>query len=485
MPSDIKVPNHPITIRVAETIAAHGMFQPNDAVLLGVSGGPDSVALFHILRDLSAELKIELAVGHLNHCLRGTASENDARFTRSLANQFNIPFHSDKKDVRQYRKQYRLSLEEAARNARYGFLFSVAGANGYNKIALGHHADDNAEQILMHLFRGSGPLGMSGIPPIRDGLIVRPLIHLKKDQIIRFLNENRIDFVLDESNQDRKILRNRIRHDLMPSIKSSLQPQIVHALTRMAQITRSEEEWLEQIIEPLFEESILDRSSSRLVLSVDRLKTMHPAVQRRVLRKAISQIKGNLRRITFAHIESVKQNLRTEMSRRSIDLPDRIRVSSRGSKLFISKEDHPLRQTSVGSWIPRMDYHIPKLETVVIKEIGAHIQFSEMSATNGMDFQSAGHHIAFFDMDRVRFPLILRNFHIGDRFSPLGMTGTQKVKDFFINNKIPREDRGRYPLLVSNDRIIWVVGLRIDESVKVTPATRTVLKVKMTLPDGV
>ena len=320
---------------------------------------------------------------------------------------------------------------------------------------------------------------------IRDGLIVRPLIHLKKDQIIRFLNENRIDFVLDESNQDRKLLRNRIRHDVIPSIETSLQTQIVHALTRMAHITRSEEEWLDQIIEPLFEESILDRSSSRLVLSVDRLKTMHPAVQRRVLRKAISQIKGNLRRITFAHIESVKQNLRTEMSRRSIDLPDRIRVSSRGSKLFISKEDHPLRQTSVGSWIPRMDYHIPKLETVVIKEIGAHIQFSEMSATNGIDFQSAGHHSAFFDMDRVRFPLILRNFHIGDRFSPLGMTGTQKVKDFFINNKIPREDRGRYPLLVSNDRIIWVVGLRIDESVKVTPATRTVLKVKMTLPDGV
>jgi tRNA(Ile)-lysidine synthase len=476
---------NPIIKFTAETISEYGMFQPGDAVLMGVSGGPDSVALFHILHCLSEELKIRLAVGHLNHCLRGKSSENDARFAESMANTHNMPFYLEKKDVRQYKEQHKLSLEEAARDVRYAFLLGVAGNNGYSKIALGHHADDNAEQILMHLFRGSGPLGISGIPPVREGKIVRPLIKLKRDEILRFLKENRIDYVLDKSNEDRKHLRNRVRHDLIPSIKASIQPQITATLTRLAHITKAEEEWLGQLIEPIFEESIHRRLSNRLVFSVDRLKVMHPALQRRILRKAVSEIKGDLRCITYTHIESARKHLKGGVSNGSTDLPDRIRVSKSGMKLTISKEPHPLRETAATPRHLRFDYHIQKPETVVVKEIRASIKFSRISVPDGMNSLNTGHRIAFFAMNNVRFPLILRNFHPGDRFSPLGMTGTQKVKDFFINNKISREDRGKYPMLLSDGRIIWVVGLRIDDSVKVTSATRTVLKAEMVLLDDV
>lgn len=476
---------NPIIKFVAETISEYGMFQPGDAVLMGVSGGPDSVALFHILHYLSEELKIRPAVGHLNHCLRGKASENDARFAQSMANAYNIPFYLEKKDVRQYKEQHKLSLEEAARDVRYSFLLDVARNNGYSKIALGHHADDNAEQILMHLFRGSGPLGMSGIPPVREGIIVRPLIKLKRDEILRFLKKNRIDYVLDKSNEDRKHLRNRIRHDLIPSIKASIQPQIAATLTRLAHITKAEEEWLEQLIEPIFEESIRRRLSNRLVFSVDRLKAMHPALQRRILRKAISEIKGDLRRITFTHIESARQHLRNGVSHGSTDLPDRIRVLKSGKKLIVSTETNPLRETAATPPLPRFDYHIRKPETVVIREIRARITFSRISDPGSINPRNTGHRIAFFDMENLRFPLNLRNFQPGDRFSPLGMSGTQKVKDFFINNKIPRENRGKYPMLLSDDRIIWVVGLRIDDLVKVTSSTRAVLKAEMVLLDDV
>lgn len=476
---------NPIIKFVAATISEYGMFQPGDAVLMGVSGGPDSVALFHILHYLSDELKIRLALGHLNHCLRGKASDNDARFARSLANAYDIPVYLEKKDVRQYKKQHKLSLEEAARDLRYSFLLDVARNNGYSKIALGHHADDNAEQILLHLFRGSGPLGMSGIPPVREGIIVRPLIKLKRDEILRFLKKNRIDYVLDKSNEDRKHLRNRIRHDLIPSIKASIQPQIASALTRLAHITKSEEEWLEQLIEPIFEESMRRRLSDRLVFSVDRLKAMHPALQRRVLRKAISEIKGDLRRITFTHIESARQHLRNGASHGSTDLPDRIRVLKSGKKLIVSTEMNPLRETAANPPLPRFDYDVRKLETVMIKEIRAKITFSRISDPLSINPRNSGHRIAFFDMDTLRFPLILRNFRPGDRFSPLGMSGTQKVKDFFINNKIPRENRGKHPMLLSEDRIIWVVGLRIDDSVKVTSSTQAVLKAEMVLLDDV
>ena len=154
-------------------------------------------------------------------------------------------------------------------------------------------------------------------------------------------------------------------------------------------------------------------------------------------------------------------------------------------ELTISKEANPLRETAATPRHLRFDYHIQKPETVVVSEIRASITFSRISVPDGMDSLNTGHRIAFFDMNTVRFPLILRNFHPGDRFSPLGMTGTQKVKDFFINNKIPRKDRGKYPMLLSDDGIIWVVGLRIDDSVKVTSATQTVLKAEMALIDDV
>ncbi|MBC8247115.1 MAG: tRNA lysidine(34) synthetase TilS, partial [Deltaproteobacteria bacterium] len=211
----------------------------------------------------------------------------------------------------------------------------------------------------------------------------------------------------------------------------------------------------------------------------------HPALQRRILRKAVFEIKGDLRRITYAHIEAARKHLKDSVSHGSTDLPDRIRVSKSGKKFSISKESNPLREATATPRHLRSDYHIQKPETVVVKEIRAHIKFSQIPVPDSMDFLNAGHRIAFFDMNNVRFPLILRNFHPGDRFSPLGMTGTQKVKAFFINNKISREDRGKYPMLLSGDRIIWVVGLRIDDSAKVTSTTQTILKAEMFLLEAV
>ena len=319
---------------------------------------------------------------------------------------------------------------------------------------------------------------------MRDGKIVRPLIKLKRTEILRFLKENRIDYVLDESNRDRKHLRNRVRSDLIPIIKASIQPQITSTLTRLAQISTAEEDWLQQIIEPIFEESICQRFADRLTLSIDQLKAMHPALQRRFLRKAISEVKGNLRRITYGHIEAARKHLKCEISCGSTDLPDRIRLSKIGGKLTISKENKPLRETGAAPGKVCYNYRIQKPETVFVKEIHARLHFSEVPAPSDMDALDTGHRIALFDMNSIRFPLVLRNFRPGDRFSPLGMTGTQKVKDFFINNKISRDARESYPMLLSDNRIIWVVGLRIDESAKLTPSTQAVLKAEMVNPMG-
>ena len=473
---------------VEQTVKTYGMFQPGDSVLVGVSGGPDSVALLHILFTLAPRLSLRLGVAHLNHSLRQKDSDNDAEFVASLAGKLDLPCYITKEDVRKYQLENKLSLEEAARCIRYAFYNNVAVRNRFNKIALGHNEDDNAELVLMYLFRGSGLAGISGIPPVRDSQeacikIVRPLIRSTRCEIIDFLTSKGLKYVLDRSNKDTRYLRNRIRHHLIPSLKVSYNPRIVETLNRLASITRCEEEWIEDIISPLFEKSVLAVQNDKVALSVPMLDGIHVAAKRRVIRKALARVKGNLRRITFFHIDSAVRLLESGQAHGCLDLPDRIRVKRNGDILIFSKEKKALRELGGKSGETKtLDFEYKILRpgknpgSIFVKEIGAHLKFCEINAEDMPDIYRTGHQVAFFDIINLKFPLVLRNFRPGDRFKPLGMSGTQKVKKYFINNKVPRSERSRFPILLSGEKIVWVVGLRIDDSVKVKPSTRNVLK---------
>jgi tRNA(Ile)-lysidine synthase len=252
---------------VRETIARHKMFEPGDSVLVAVSGGPDSVALIHILNTISREYSIRLAVAHLNHSLRERESDRDAEFVEALAEHFDWPFYLEKKDVRGFRRRRHLSLEEAARQVRYAFFDATASNEGFKKIALGHHGDDNAELVLMNLLRGSGPLGLSGIAPVRDSKIVRPLIDLKRSQILEYISEKKIAFVTDSSNRDPAYRRNKIRHHLIPELKKFYNPAIVDSLNRLGAIVQAENKWFDGAIEPVFADCVLNRASDRISLA--------------------------------------------------------------------------------------------------------------------------------------------------------------------------------------------------------------------------
>lgn len=469
---------------VEETVFAHGMLKENDSVVVGVSGGPDSVALLHVLRALTERFSLKLGIAHLNHSLRQNDSDTDAVFVETLSERLGLPCHIHKEDVHEYQIKNRLSLEEAARHVRYTFLNGVAEANGYHKIALGHHSDDNAELVLMNLFRGSGPLGLSGIPPVRDGKIIRPLIRLRRAEIIDFLNQNRLKYVSDPSNRDTRYLRNRVRHKLIPLLKTDYNPNISDTLNRLSSIILSEEAWIEDVIHPLFEKSVVNVKNDRISFSVSMLDGLHTAAQRRILRKAISRIKGNLRRIGFVNIDAVIDLLEKGPAYGRLDLPDRIRIRRNGDILLISREKSPLRNLDVESDHPEpfvFEYKIPKPESVFIKEIGAHMEFTEMSTETLPEGCCTGQYTGFFDKDTLGFPMVIRNYRQGDAFRPMGMTGTQKLKKFFIDKKVPRSERIKCPILLSRNKIIWVVGHRTDESVKMTPSTRNVLKVEFFL----
>ena len=197
---------------VRETISVHRIFSRGDSVLVAVSGGPDSIALVHVILTLAAEYSLRPAIAHLNHCLRGLDSDRDAEFVIATARQLGVPIYAERKDVLAFQRSHRLSPEEAGRKIRYDFYDTVAEKYGFNKIALGHHSDDNAEQVLINLLRGSGPLGLSGIAPVREGKIVRPLICLRRSEIIDYLAEKKLAYVTDKSNTDPAFMRNKIRH---------------------------------------------------------------------------------------------------------------------------------------------------------------------------------------------------------------------------------------------------------------------------------
>lgn len=460
------------------------MFDRGDSVLMAVSGGPDSVALAHVLLTLAAEYSFQTAFAHLNHCLRGRDSDRDAEFVATMARQLDVPIYAEKMDVRAFQANRRLSLEEAGRMIRYEFYDAIAAKYGFDKIALGHHSDDNAELVLLNLLRGSGPLGLSGIAPVREGRIVRPLIQLKRDEIIDYLAEKKLKYVNDISNSDPAFVRNKIRHHLMPELQAHYNPKITETLNRLAEIIRAEDQWFDRTLEPVLKQCILSKTPGKINLDLTGCGQITRAVKRRVIRKAIRYVKRDLRRITFFHVDAVVDLIENGPVIGRLNLPDGILVQRDISKLIILKQNGSGGKSDGGeSEIAPADYQytMDAPGTLYIKEAGASIILCEIDSNDLPDFKKAGTHIAFFDWDRLSFPLVVRNLRPGDRFSPLGVRGSQKVKKYFINQKIPALERRKCPLLLSGGNIIWLAGHRIDNAVKLEPQTRRVLKAELLL----
>ncbi|RLC09490.1 MAG: tRNA lysidine(34) synthetase TilS [Deltaproteobacteria bacterium] len=462
---------------VEGTIYRYHMLDAGDTVLVGVSGGPDSVALLHSLVALRDTWSLDLIVAHLNHQLRGVVSDREAAFVRRLAARLKIPCEISSRNVASYKARHRLSLEQAGRAVRYAFYDEVAARYRAKKIALGHQANDNAESILIHLLRGTGPRGLAGIQPIREGRIIRPLIEITRKEILAFLNQSGFEYVQDASNLDRRYLRNRIRNDLLPVLQENFNPKVVFALTRLASIVRDEEDFWKEQIENRLQDLLLKRTSDCITLSLPGLIGLHPAFLRRLIREAVLLLKGNLRRLGHLHVEAVCELIKKGPPSGRLNLPrDVLVVRDRDELSFLLG---PLRPP------PKFEYEIDDVGTTFIREIGMLLKLSMHDAHDGKKVfhpQKSLSTAGFFDMDRISFPLKLRNWENGDRFRPLGMKGFQKVKTFFINHKVPRKKRLQCPILLSEGRIIWVGGYRIDDTVKVTEQTRRLLKAEL-LPE--
>jgi tRNA(Ile)-lysidine synthase len=484
-----KGPLKPIFKTVVKTIAEHDMFAAGDRVLVAVSGGPDSVALVSLLKDLASRLSITLGVAHLNHGLRPEA-EQEASYVETLAHKLALPFHLESRDIEAYRRRHGLSLEEAAREARYSFYKRVLTEKGYQKAALGHHRDDNAEMVLMNLLRGSGPLGLSGIPPVREKMIVRPLINLSRADILAYLDHRQLEYVWDASNADLRFTRNRIRHTLLPLIQKEFNTNILETLHRTAAITGDENRWLESVADPICD-SVITRTAPRQVsLAIAALNKLSRAPARRVVRRAVALLRGNLRRITFAHVDDLMQLAANGKEAARVDLPGLIAAVKMKDRLLLqimSGPRQPLEpETPPGCYeFPVAAHQVtdPANFSLEIAATGGRIIFQRRNAYDTSKISGSGQQTALFDIDQLCFPLRIRNYQPGDRFTPLGMRGSKKLKKLFNEREVRQSDRAISPVLVSGHDIIWVVGQQQAEAGKVTRQTRQVLEVKYVLPD--
>ena len=455
-----------------KTIAKYRMIRHGDRVIVAVSGGVDSVCLLDVLHSLKEVLGIELIVAHFDHGLRPGEDASETEFVKSLAASFDCDFVTKTADTDLQPET--ASLEERARDVRYRFLKNVKEQFSAQKIAMGHNLNDQAETVLMRLLRGSGPSGLSGIPPVRDTHIIRPLIEMTRSEIESYLSKRGLSHIIDSSNSETRYVRNEIRLNLLPQLQK-YQPRIVEILGRTATIMREENTWLEAKATRWLKKWAETGSNNKIVLPLLQFNGLPEPLKNHVIRQALKRKGGSLRRISLPNIDAIKQIATGSKPQAEITLPNMLVVKRVYDRLIFS-ESKP--QTP-----ERFCYIIEKPGVFDLETLGCAIQLEEVERKILPELKTSPW-AACLDADRITYPLTLRNFRPGDRFVPLGMTGHKKLKSFFIDMKIPSHVRARLPILLQGNELIWVCGIRIDDRFKVTSRTRRILKITFDAQDS-
>ena len=450
--------------RTHRFILQHDMVQPGETVLVGVSGGIDSLVLLYCLHALQHQLNCSLHVAHLDHGFRPDSAA-DAEFVRGQADRLNLPISTAKIDVPHLMRKQKLSAEAAARNARYQFYEDVSERIDAAKIALGHHKDDQAETFLMHLLRGAGSTGLKGMLPVRDGRFIRPLLTFSRGEIEEFAAELGLEPRQDSTNLEVNYLRNRIRLELMPLLEESYNSNLQNTLNQTAELLRAESDYLEAVAREAFEACrVKPDSPDAVVLDCSLFLQNHLALRRHILRLAVAEISGEMRDFYYNHFEVILKLIEGESPNASLNLPHNLHICRAYNRLIFQKS-----ATTSG----RFEYEIavpgytdlPLLDARMV----AAVETAQRAELPDGKFQ------AVFDFNRVQFPPKLRNRQEGDRFQPFGMQGSKKIKDLLIDAKIPRHERDWVPILVSGDEILWVVGHRTSERFKIGSRTKRYL----------
>ncbi len=446
--------------KVCGTIKKYSMLPGGGHVLIGLSGGPDSVCLADVLYELKADFKLSLSAVYIDHGLRPEETGKEADFCRGFCEERGIDFIEESVNVKEHAEEEGMNLQEAARELRYQKLAEISNRLGTEYIALGHNADDQAETVLMRLLKGAGMKGLTGIPPVR-GLIIRPLIEIERSMIEDYLEDNSVAYTVDSSNLKEKYFRNWLRLSLMNEIKKK-EPAVIREISRTAEILRDEDDYLEIIVTKTLMRLFSRKNDSTIELFLTPLAAIEKPVLRRLLRRAVDAAKG-LRGISFTNIEDIIDLIKNGKAGDSLNLPKEIRVIREYSLLKMTT----LRHVKISK------YKLEPPSDITIRETGAVIQaLYEEAGANPPDKKEE----VLLDAGLLKFPLIVRPRAAGDHFYPAGFGKKKKLQDFFVDEKVPREMRDSVPIVFSGDDIVWIAGHRADERFVVTDKTEKVLR---------
>lgn len=447
---------------VRATIARHQMICPNEKVLVACSGGPDSVALLHLLLDMH----VPIAAAHLNHMLRGEESDRDAEFVRRLCGKLDIEITIASIDVAAEARSRRINIEDCARRQRLRFLRESAASANAARIALGHTADDLVETFIMKLIRGAGRTGLSSIAPVR-GPFIRPLIDVQKEMIVSYLRDRGIPFVIDSTNADTRFLRNRVRAEVIPLLER-VAPGAAKRITSAVAILQREEAHLQGEARGFFEKIRRPAAPGTIALDLTALRAASPAIRARALRLAVAELGSSAGSRPIVDLIGWCAE-RAGRARYPSLLPGRVAVQVSGDLLvFEGREKRPLDPFSLPLAVPGLTLVTEikeEFRTRILDELPPRVEIDDWTA-------------CYLDVAKAGTELAVRSRRAGDRYRPLGAPGNRSVKKMLIDRKIPRESRSRVSVVTSGGRICWVSGLPVSEEFKVTGATQQIVGIK-------
>ncbi|MCY3770836.1 MAG: tRNA lysidine(34) synthetase TilS [Gemmatimonadetes bacterium] len=456
--------------KVEAAVLRHRMIGEGDHVIAAVSGGVDSVVLLHVLHVLCGRFSMKLGAAHLDHGLRGQEGREDAAFVMDYAASLGLPCVVERADVAAYCRKARCPIEQGAREVRYGFLRRVLLDQRADSVATGHTADDQAETVLMRLLRGSGSSGLSAIRPVRDGWIIRPLLDVTADEIAAYARSHGLSFRVDRTNAVRDMLRNRIRHHLVPLLQREYNPQIVQGLGRLADVIRGEAEYLDKEVSTFLAGHSRFADGRILHLDLAAWPNAAPAVQRVLIRHLVRTLGGNAERLSYDQVEDTRAWIGRGAIGRIHGLPGGIRMECRRAELVACR----------GSFTPfRLVFEVPG--QVEVPDTDLSIRIAEGSVA---DAPAATPRRAVFDAEAVPRYWTVRSREPGDRMSPYGLAGHKSLKKLFNEWDVPRLLRDRVPVVTDGDRVLWVAGHRQSNEGMVTGKTRRVMVAELMAKDS-
>lgn len=454
--------------KVINTIEKYKMISNNDKVIVGVSGGPDSLALLHILKSIQNKYNFRLYAAHVNHNLREEESKKDELFVKKTCNEWGIPLYIENANIYKISKERKLTLEETGREVRYNYFNEIMKKIDAQRIAVAHNANDNAETILMNMIRGSGLDGLSGINPVRD-YIIRPLIKIERCEIEEYCKVNELNPRIDSSNLDKVYIRNKVRLELIPYIKKEFNQSIIGTINRMGQLISNDSAYIQEHVSKILDEVIIKQAEEYISINLDKISRQSSLIIPRVIRGAIKRLLGHLTEFEHINIEQVINLINFGRVGSTICLPKGLKVVKSYKEIIITTSSDIYKEK-------RYNYFVNIPDSVFINETNGTL-ISEVVKVEDIETE-LDNYTQLFDYDKINGDLYIRNRNTGDIFSPKGMKGTKKLKEYFIDEKIPRHKRCQIPVVAIGNEIVWIIGYRPSQKYLIDNNTTKVLILK-------